>query len=96
MTCHRGIKKDSSEIKKIAEYKSKHQSIPWARLYQVPNWVYYNHERHVKAAQIACSTCHGATGTEIVSVAHRKFTMGFCMDCHKERKVSNVCSTCHR
>ncbi len=96
MTCHRAIKANSPEIKKVAQYKSEHRAIPWVRLYQLPGHVYYNHERHVKASGIACSTCHGATGTEAASVAYRTFTMGFCIDCHKERKVTNECSTCHR
>lgn len=96
MTCHAAIKTDSPEVKKIAQYKAEHKSIPWVRLYQVPGFIYYNHERHVKGAGIVCSTCHGATGTEEVSVAHREFTMGFCIDCHKEKQASNDCSVCHR
>ena len=96
MTCHAVIKKDSPEVKKIAQYKTERRPIPWVRLYQVPGFIYYNHERHVTAAGLACSTCHGATGTEAVSVAYRQFTMGFCIDCHKERKAPNDCSVCHR
>lgn len=96
MTCHVIIKKDSPEVKKIAQYKAERRPIPWVRLYQIPGFIYYNHERHVKAAGLACSTCHGATGTEAVTVAYRQFTMGFCIDCHKERKASNDCSVCHR
>ena len=96
MPCHAVIKADSPEIKKVAQYRAVHRPIPWVRLYQVPGFIYYNHERHVKAGGLACSTCHGATGTEEVSVAYRQFTMGFCIDCHKERKAPNDCTVCHR
>jgi hypothetical protein len=96
MACHRSIKAKSPEVQKILQYKTDHQSIPWVRLYQLPSFVYYNHERHVRAGGLPCKICHMATGTEAVTVAYRTFTMGFCMDCHKERKVSNDCSTCHR
>ena len=95
MACHQVIKADSPEVKKIAAYKEKRQPIPWVRLYQVPEFVYYSHMRHVNSG-IACATCHGTTGTEPVSRAVREFTMGFCMDCHQERGVSNDCATCHQ
>jgi hypothetical protein len=93
-TCHRAIKKDSPEIQKIARYRATHQSIPWVRLYQLPDFVYYNHMRHVKAG-IECSVCHGNTGREPEARAYRDFSMRFCMDCHEQRKVSNDCATCH-
>src|SRR5258706_366420 len=52
LTCHRAIKADSPEIKKLAKYRAEHKAIPWVRLYQLPNFVYYNHERHVKANNV--------------------------------------------
>src|SRR5580704_3805408 len=39
LTCHRAIKADSPEIKKLAQYKANHQAIPWVRLYQLPGHV---------------------------------------------------------
>jgi hypothetical protein len=95
MACHIVIKADSVEIKKVAEYKKKGEAIPWVRLYQLPNFVYYSHRRHVNSG-IACNTCHGSTGTTDVSEATRTFTMRFCMDCHREKGASNDCATCHQ
>jgi predicted CXXCH cytochrome family protein len=94
MACHAAIKRESPEVQKIAQYKKEKKPIPWVRLYQLPNFVYYNHSRHINSG-IACATCHGTTGTLPVAQAVRTFSMGFCMDCHQQRKASNDCATCH-
>jgi len=35
MTCHQSVATDSPAIKKLAEYDSTHQAIPWVRVYKV-------------------------------------------------------------
>lgn len=95
MTCHQAIKFDSPEVKKIAAFRDSHQAIPWVRLYQVPNFVYFNHSRHVRLG-IACGQCHHNTGTVTVSRTEREFTMNFCVDCHREQRASVDCATCHQ
>ncbi len=94
MTCHRAIKRDSPEVAKIAQYKKDGKPIPWVRLYQLPQFVYYNHMRHINSG-IACATCHGTTGTLPVSEAVRDFSMAFCVDCHTERRATKDCAACH-
>ena len=94
MTCHRAIKKDSPEVQKIAQYKKERKVIPWVRLYQLPDFVYYNHMRHIHSG-IACATCHGTTGTLPVAQAVRTFSMAFCVDCHDQRGAPKDCATCH-
>ena len=95
MTCHQAIKFDSPEVKKIAQFRDSGRPIPWVRLYQLPDFVYFNHVRHVKSG-IACATCHGGTGALPVSRAEREFTMAFCTDCHEARGASTDCATCHK
>ena len=95
MTCHQIIKSDSPEVQEIAKFQKDRQFIPWVRLYEVPEFVYFNHSRHVKA-EISCAECHGNTGTTAVSVAEKEFTMATCMDCHRLRGASNDCLTCHK
>lgn len=94
MACHMAIKTESPEVKKIAQFKESRQPIPWVRLYQVPDFVYYNHMRHIKSG-IVCATCHGTTGTLPVSEAVRTFSMSFCTDCHQQRGAPTDCATCH-
>ena len=95
MACHMVIKANSPEIKKLATYKQKGQAVPWVRLYQLPGFVYYSHRRHVNSG-IECKTCHGSTGTTEISESTRTFTMAFCMDCHRQKNVSNDCAVCHQ
>ncbi len=95
MTCHQVIKSDSPEVQKIAQFQQTRQFIPWVRLYEVPEFVYFNHSRHVKA-EIECAECHGNTGTTVVSAPEKEFTMATCMDCHRVRGASNDCLTCHK
>ena len=95
MSCHQVIKSDSPEVQKIAQFQKARQFIPWVRLYEVPEFVYFNHSRHVKA-EIECAECHGDTGTTVVSATEKEFTMATCMDCHQDRGASNDCLTCHK
>jgi hypothetical protein len=44
---------------------------------------------------VDCTNCHGNVAQ--MTVAERKVdhSMGFCVDCHREKKASNDCLTCH-
>lgn len=95
MTCHMVIKTESTEVQKIARFQKARQPIPWVRLYEVPDFVYFNHSRHVKA-NVKCAECHGNTGTVAVSATEKRFTMATCVDCHTARKAPSDCLTCHK
>ncbi len=95
MACHQAIKADSPEVKKIAQYRDRREPIPWARIYQLPDFVYFNHVRHVQSG-IACSVCHGLTGTVPVSRQERNLEMDFCVECHTARHAPTDCATCHQ
>ncbi len=94
MICHRVIAVDHPEVKKIAQYWRDKKPIPWNRVTEFPDHSYFPHYRMVNAG-VPCLECH--PGMDRVSVAEQKreFTMGFCMACHRKRKVSIDCWTCH-
>ena len=58
MGCHKITAADKPEIKKLAEYASKREPIPWARVYKLPEFTYFPHKAHIRA-ELACQTCHG-------------------------------------
>src|SRR5688572_7671146 len=60
--CHKITAADKPEIKKLAEYAAKKEPIPWARVYKMPEFTYFPHKAHVRAA-VACQTCHGPVET---------------------------------
>lgn len=95
-TCHPAIDPDNAEIKKIAAYQAKGQDIPWQRVYgfQPSAHVKFNHAPHIRAG-VDCATCHGDMTKQTVAVRAVDHTMGFCITCHQQHKVSIDCVTCH-
>lgn len=96
MTCHQVIATDKPEIKKVAAYQKKGELIPWQRVF----WFYpsdhvrFQHGPHIRAG-VDCATCHGDMKQETVAVRKKGLDMGFCVNCHRMRKVSTDCTTCH-
>jgi Cytochrome c7 and related cytochrome c/Class III cytochrome C family len=59
MGCHKITAADRPEIKKLAEYAGKGETIPWTRVYKVPEFTYFPHKAHIRAG-VRCQSCHGA------------------------------------
>ncbi|MBZ2183890.1 MAG: cytochrome c family protein [Bryobacter sp.] len=94
MGCHQVIKKDSEEIQKLARFFQEKKRVPWVRVYQVPTFVYWSHKSHSDAG-LTCEKCHGeVVGLEVMAKV-KDLSMGSCMDCHRQMKVSNDCTFCH-
>lgn len=94
MACHQSIKPDSEEILKLAKFFADKKRIPWVRVYQIPTFVFWSHKSHLDAG-VACSDCHGDVKALSVMTKEKDLSMGSCMDCHRQKKVSNDCTFCH-
>ncbi len=94
MSCHRAVAVGSPEVAKIAKSWSDKKPIPWNRVTELPDFVYFPHYRMVNAG-IACLTCHPGMDKADAAVQRQEFTMGFCLKCHRSRGVSIDCWTCH-
>lgn len=68
MGCHKITAADRPEIKKLAEFFSKQEPIPWVRIYKVPEFTYFPHKPHIRA-EVTCQTCHGPVETMDVITA---------------------------
>lgn len=78
--------------------------VRWARIHQVPDFVYFDHRPHV-AAGLECQSCHGPIETMERVRQHASLSMGWCVNCHRGRdgttirglpaKASSDCSVCH-
>jgi hypothetical protein len=56
--------------------------IPWRRVHDLPDHVYFNHAIHVRKG-VGCETCHGRIDRmELVEQA-APLTMRWCLDCHQ-------------
>jgi len=97
MGCHKIIKTDSPEIQKVAGYWERKEPIPWIKVHNLPDHVYFPHKRHVKAG-VQCQECHGdiASMPRVKRVSSLK--MGWCLGCHTKRHNKNGrdCWTCHK
>jgi hypothetical protein len=94
----------SPEIRKIYDSVKSQQPLLWARIHQVPDFVYFDHRPHV-AAGLECQKCHGPVETMERVRQVSTLNMGWCVNCHRGRdgtmvrgvraKASSDCSVCH-
>lgn len=81
------------------------EPIEWIRVYKVPDFVYFDHRRHVNGG-VACQTCHGPVETMEKVSQFPDLTMGWCVNCHRDvnnglvpelkgRYASTSCTVCH-
>ncbi|HEY1950944.1 MAG TPA: cytochrome c3 family protein [Bryobacteraceae bacterium] len=94
MACHVLIAKEKPDIKKLAEYAKSKDPIPWKRVYQLPDYVFFSHGTHL-AANAKCETCHGAVTEQAVIVKTTSRFMPGCVSCHQRHNASADCGTCH-
>jgi hypothetical protein len=56
--------------------------VPWVRVTQLPDFVYFDHSIHV-AKGVGCESCHGRVDAMDTVYQARSLTMGWCLDCHR-------------
>lgn len=97
VSCHSVVATQKPQIRKVMSYWVNRQPIPWVKVHDLPDFVYFSHKRHVQA-DVACQSCHGPVETmpRVERLAPMK--MGWCLECHKEHAVENGldCWTCHK
>ncbi|MDP2600517.1 MAG: cytochrome c3 family protein [Deltaproteobacteria bacterium] len=94
MNCHSLVKADSPHIQKMKDLIAKGESFEWVRVHDMPDFVYFNHRRHI-AKGIDCKECHGDVRSMPVITQEINLTMGFCIDCHRKKEASIECNACH-
>jgi len=95
MQCHTSIKADSPPIRKLAEFYQEKKPVPWARIYAVPDYVFFSHRLHFKRAKIDCQVCHGPVAERDTLSKEKPTSMASCVDCHKLKKAPVNCRACH-
>jgi hypothetical protein len=96
MRCHNSIARDRPRIQQITEMRKKGIDLAWQRVFGYPaeSHVKFNHAPHIRA-KVDCATCHGNIAEQTVAQRNVELTMGFCVNCHNERKASVDCLACH-
>jgi hypothetical protein len=75
-------------------HPSEKREMAWVRVYKVPDFVVFSHEKHVNA-RVTCAECHGAVSTREVLAKEVSTSMTACMSCHVRRQASTACNLCH-
>ena len=96
MFCHQSVITEHPEIRHLWWYYGEDEPIPWVRVFEVPDHVYFTHRVHTQVAGLDCTDCHGPVEQEDRLQAPQVFLMGFCLECHRPRGASTDCWTCHR
>jgi hypothetical protein len=94
MTCH-AAPSDSTALAKLRAYHADGKKIPWAPVYRIPEYVSFNHRKHVAVNGVTCATCHGPVAERDVLRREKDITMAACMECHRTKAASNDCTLCH-
>jgi hypothetical protein len=96
MVCHNTIATDRPRIKQLTAMRERGEDFVWQRVYgyTAQAHVRFNHAPHIRA-EVPCTTCHGNIGEGTVARRNVDLNMGFCVNCHNEKKASVDCLTCH-
>ena len=82
MNCHGRLRVASVEVEKLKEAVAQRRAVRWVKVHNLPDFVYFNHSRHLLAG-LACQGCHGPVETMERVRQMAPLTMGWCLDCHR-------------
>lgn len=95
MLCHSKVIIENPPIRLLREHYDQKRPLAWARVNNVPDFVYFSHEAHVSKG-FDCGRCHGDVAAMDRVVPAPELLMGFCVQCHRDNNASHDCVTCHR
>lgn len=91
MNCHliirEGSKSGKFEINKIYTALDDNKPIPWVKVHNLPDFVFFSHAQHVFAGKIDCAKCHGDVANMDQIEQMSDLSMGWCVNCHRETGV---------
>jgi hypothetical protein len=82
MNCHSKVRANSEKLIPIRESYATGMPVPWIRVHDLPDYVYFNHSAHVRRG-VGCVSCHGRIDTMEVVFQAKELSMGWCLDCHR-------------
>ncbi|MDQ7016735.1 MAG: cytochrome c3 family protein [Gammaproteobacteria bacterium] len=105
--CHKIIATDKPRIQKLQEFWDKGVSPPWKKVHDLPDFVHFTHEVHLKKfifdpdlpiqkAGEVCGVCHGDLANMTTARKVKPLTMGWCVECHEKNGGPGDCWACHK
>jgi hypothetical protein len=82
MNCHAQIWTNAQLLEPVRQSWATGASIPWTRVHDLPDYVFFNHEIHVNKG-IGCSSCHGRVDEMPIMYMQNSLQMEWCLNCHR-------------
>jgi Cytochrome c7 and related cytochrome c len=83
MNCHSKVKADSPVLEPVRSSWNTGESIEWTKIYDLPDFVYFNHSIHI-AKGIGCVSCHGRIDKMNLTAQQPSLHMEWCLECHRD------------
>jgi hypothetical protein len=82
MNCHNQVLANDDRLAPVRESFNSGQPVPWVRIHDTPDYVYFNHSVHVNRG-VSCVECHGQINEMDVVSQQKPLSMAFCLECHR-------------
>ncbi len=82
MNCHSQLFNTASYLAPIRDSWKSGIPIHWTRIYDLPDYVYFNHSIHI-AKGVGCATCHGRVDQMPLITEVSSLQMEWCIQCHR-------------
>ena len=83
ISCHTPLWMASAPMAPVRRSAATGRPIPWRRVTQLPDFVYFDHAIHVSKG-VGCETCHGRVDQMAQVQQVVPLTMTWCVDCHRD------------
>lgn len=83
MNCHANVAPASPKLLAVRESAASGRPIPWVRVHDLPDYVYFNHSAHVTRG-VSCVSCHGRIDKMEQVYQVKRLSMGWCLECHRD------------
>ena len=82
MNCHQQMWSGSEKLNPVRESYRLDKSIPWERVHNLPDYVYFNHSIHI-AKGVGCISCHDRVDNMPFITQKKSLLMEWCLKCHR-------------
>jgi menaquinone reductase, multiheme cytochrome c subunit len=82
MNCHQAIFANSVKLAEVRKSYTEGTPVPWIKVNDLPDYVYFNHSAHVHAG-VGCAECHGQVQQMEVVRTVQNLSMSWCIECHR-------------
>ncbi|APR79675.1 Putative Molybdopterin oxidoreductase subunit protein [Minicystis rosea] len=83
MNCHAKVRTDSLKLLGVRESYASDKPIPWIKIHNLPDYVYFDHSAHLNAG-VGCASCHGRVDQMVRVQQEKPLSMGWCLECHRD------------